>query len=88
VPNIKTAENMNLGPFMTTSAALNARSLLHAPHQPPDMMLVKLIMPPVRWRQPEATKPVAAIVMQVMGHFPSQKFQNLMFHNIVCVSHA
>ena len=51
VPNIKTAENMNLGPFMTTSAALNARSLLHAPHQPPDMMLVKLVMPSVWWRQ-------------------------------------
>ena len=45
---------------------------------------------PVRRWQPEATKPEAAIVMQVMCHFPSQKFQNLMFHNIlvVCVSVA
>jgi hypothetical protein len=34
VPDIKTAEDLNLGPIITTAASVVGKSLLHAPHAP------------------------------------------------------
>jgi len=77
VPNVQAAEDLNLWPFTATSTTLRARPLQHAPHQPSDLMLIKLIMPPIRWRQLEATrKPMAAKVMQVTGQFSPKIFQD------------
>ena len=53
VPDIKAAEDLNLGPF-TTSAAVVADSLLHAPHQPSDLTPTKLIVFPIRRRKLKA----------------------------------
>jgi hypothetical protein len=53
MPNVQTAEDLNLWPIETASAAFGAGSLQHAPHQPSDLMLIKLVMPPVCGRQPE-----------------------------------
>ena len=82
MPDVQPAENLNLG-SVTTAPAMVANSLLHASHQPSDVMLIKLIMPPIRWRQPEANKPVATEVMQVTGQFLSNIFENRVFLNIL-----
>jgi hypothetical protein len=84
VPNIKAAKDLNLGP-VTTTAAVVADSPLHAPHQPSDLTLPQLIMFTIRRRKPKASKPVAAIVVQVMGDFIPEKFQSPMFRNIITV---
>jgi hypothetical protein len=77
VPNIKAAKDLNLRPFTAASSASEARSLQHAPHQPSNLMLIKLIVPPIWWGQLEASrKPMAAKVMQVTGQSPSQVFEN------------
>ena len=39
VPNIKAAEDLNLGPITTTPPTLVTNSPLHAPHQPSDLTL-------------------------------------------------
>jgi hypothetical protein len=85
VPDIKAAEDLNLGPITTTPASLVACSMLHAPHQPSDLTLTKLIVFPIRRREPKASKPVAAIVMQVMGDFIPEVFQNPMFRDVIRV---
>jgi hypothetical protein len=85
VPDIKTAEDLNLGPF-TTPAAVVADSLLHAPHQPSDLTPTQLIVFPVRRRKAEASKPVAAIVVQVMGDFVPEVLENPMLRDVVSVS--
>ena len=75
VSYIQAAEDLYLRPVMTTSTASEARSLLKAPHQSSDVMLIKLIVPPVRWRQSKAeTKPVAAKIVQVTGQFFANVF--------------
>ena len=51
VPDIKAAEDLDFGP-VTTTASVVADSLLHAPHQPSDLMPRKLIVPSVWRRQP------------------------------------
>ncbi len=84
VPDIKAAEYLDFGPF-TTPASVVAASPLHAPHQPSDLTLTKLIMLPIWRRKPKATKPVAAIVMQVMGNFIPEIFQSPMFHDVISV---
>jgi len=77
VPDIQAAEDLNLGPVKAASATLRTRTLLHAPHQPPDVVFIKLIVPPVCRRQLDlTTKPVAAKVMQVTGNFLAKVFQN------------
>jgi hypothetical protein len=84
VPDIKAAKDMNFWPFNRTTAALVAHSPLHAPHQPSDLSLSKLIMFTIRRRKPKARKPMASIVVllvQVMGNFIPEIFQNLMFHS-------
>ena len=79
VPNIQAAKDLNLGPIEAPSAFLRGRLMQpeHAPHQPPDLMLIKLIVPPIRWGQLEtARKPVAAKVMQVTGQFSLKVFEH------------
>ena len=85
VPDIKAAEDLNLGPVSTTPASLWACSPLHAPHQPSDLAVTKLIVLPIRRRKPKASKPVAAIVVQVMGDFIPEVFENRMFRDVIGV---
>ena len=85
VPDIKAAEDLNLRPFTTSPAAFVAVSLHHAPHQPSDLTLAKLIVLPVRRRKPKAREPVATIVVQIMGNFVAEVFQNLMFSDVISV---
>ena len=85
VPDIKAAEDLDFGPVTTTAAALVAHSLLHAPHQSSDMTVTELIVPSIRWREPKARKPVAAIVVQVMGNLFPEVFQRPMFLNVISV---
>jgi len=83
VPNVQAAEDLNLWPFAAASTAFRARPLQHAPHQPSDLMLIKLIVPSIWWGQLEATrKPVMAKVMQVTGQFPPKVFENRVFLNV------
>ena len=78
VADIEAAEDLDLRPLLTPPAALAGCSPLHAPHQASNLTLTKLIMLPVRRRKPKAREPVAAIVVQVMGDFSPEVFQNLM----------
>ena len=84
VPDIKAAEDLNLGPF-TTPAAVVADPPLHAPHQPSDLTPTQLIVFPIGRRKPKAREPVAAIVVQVMGDFIPEVFQRLMFSNVISI---
>jgi len=86
VPDIKAAEDLDFRPITTTSASLGACSSLHTPHQPSDLTLTKLIVFPIWRRKPEALKPVAAIVVQVMGNFIPEVFQRPMFLDVSSVS--
>ena len=56
VPDIKAAEDLNLGPITTTPASFVACSMLHTPHQPSDLTLTKLIVFPIWRRKPVALK--------------------------------
>ena len=85
VPDIKAAEDLNLRPFHTTPAAVLACSLLHTPHQPSDLTLPQLIMFTIRRRKPKASKPVAAIVVQVIGDFWPEIFQSPMLSDVIGV---
>jgi hypothetical protein len=76
VPDIKAAEDLNLRPVAATTTALGPRSPLLAPCQPPDVTLIKLIVSSVGRRQPKASKPVAAIVVQIAGQFLPKAFQD------------
>ena len=85
VPDIKAAEDLDFWPFTTPAAASVAHSLLHAPHQPSDMTITELIVLSIRRREPKARKPVAAIVVQIMGDFIPEIFQRPMFCNVISV---
>jgi hypothetical protein len=85
VPDIKAAEDLNLGPITTSATLMVAHSPLHPPHQPSDLTLTKLIVPPILRRKPKASKPVAAIVVQVMRDFILEVFQNPMFSDVIGV---
>jgi hypothetical protein len=85
VPNIKAAEDLNFGSFHTTPATFVACSPLHAPHQPLDLTPSKLIVFPIWRRKPKVRKPVAAIVVQVMGDFSPEVLQRAMFCNVISV---
>ena len=52
VPYVKAAEDLNLRPLATASAALKPHTLLHATHQPPNLTFGELIVPSVGYRQP------------------------------------
>ena len=88
MPDIKAAEDLDFGPVTTPAAVLVAHSPLHAPHQPSDMTLTELIVLSIRRREPKARKPMAAIVVQIMGDFFPEIFQRPMFCNVssVCLS--
>jgi hypothetical protein len=47
--------------------------------------LAKLIVFPIWRRKPKASKPVAAIVVQVIGNFNPEVFQNPMFHDVISI---
>ena len=85
VPNVKAAEDLNLRPITTTPASFLGKSLLHAPHQPSDLTPTQLIVFPIGRRKPKAREPVAAIVVQVMGDFNPEVFENLMFLDVIRV---
>ena len=75
MPNVQAAEDLCLRPLSASAAAIVSSSLLHAPHQPSDLVLIELIVLPI-CRPPEANGPVAAIVMQVTARFLPEVFQN------------
>ena len=85
VPNIKAAEDLNLRPITSPATILVAHSLLHAPHQPSDLTLPQLIVLSIGWRKPKARKPVAAIVVQVIGDFWPAIFQSPMLSDVIGV---
>ena len=85
VPDIKAAEDLDLRPVTTTPAAFGACSLLQTPHQPSDLTLPQLIVLSIGWRKPKASKPVAAIVVQVMRNFNPEVFQSPMFIDVISV---
>ena len=83
VPNVKAAEDLNLRPLATAPAALGTRTLLHAPHQPPNLTFGELIVPSVGYRQPEPIKPVAtAKVVQEVGQFGPKVLENRMLSDV------
>ena len=85
VPDIQAAEDLNLRPFKTASGAQEAaRSPHNAPHQPSNLMPMKLIVPPVCGRQLDpTTKPVAVKVVQVTRNFAPKIFENRVFNDVV-----
>ena len=85
VPDIKAAEDLDFRPITTTSASVGACSSLHTPHQPSDLTLAKLIVFPIRRWKAKASKPVPAIVVQVMGNFIPEVFQRPMFLDVSSV---
>ena len=58
VPDVKAAKDLNLRPLATAPAVLETRTLLHTPHQPPNLTCGELVVPSVGYRQPDPTKPV------------------------------
>ena len=74
VPDIKAAEDLNLWPFATSPTAFWTLSMQHAPHQPSDLTLTKLIVLSIRQRKPKTNEPVAAVIVQVMGNFVPKVF--------------
>ena len=84
VPNVQAAEDLNLWPFTAASTAFWARPLQHAPHQPSNLMLIKLIVPSIGgWQLKAMRKPVAAKVLQVAGQFPPKVFENQVLLNVL-----
>ena len=49
------------------------------------MTLAKLIVFPIRWRKPKVGKPVAAIVVQIMGNLIPEVFQRPMFLDVIII---
>jgi hypothetical protein len=83
VPNVKAAEDLYLRPVTTASASLGTRSMLHAPHQPPNLTFKELIVPSVGYRQPEPSKPVGtAKVVQEVGQFGPKVLENRMLRDV------
>ena len=83
VPDVKAAEDLNLRPLATAPAALGTSTVLHAPHQLPNLTFGELIVPSVGYRQPEPIEPVgAAKVVQEVGQFGPKVLENRMFCDI------
>ena len=83
VPDVKAAEDLNLRPLATAPTALGTSTVLHAPHQQPNLTFGELIMPSVGYRQPEPIKPVgAAKVVQEVSQFGPKILENRMFCDI------
>ena len=89
VPDVKAAEDLNLRPLATTPAALGTSTVLHAPHQLPNLTFGELIVPSVGYRQPEPIKPFGtAKVVQEVGQFGPKVLENSMLRDVgrVCIS--
>ena len=83
VPDVKAAEDLNLRPLATAPAALGTSTVLHAPHQQPNLTFGELIVPSVGYRQPEPIKPCGtAKVVQEVGQFGPKVLENRMFCDI------
>ena len=83
VPDVKAAEDLNLRPLATAAAALGTRTLLHAPHQPPNLTFEELIVLSVGYRQPEPIKPIGtAEIVQEVGQFAPKVLENRMLHDV------
>jgi hypothetical protein len=83
VPNVKAAEDLNLRQLATAAAALGTHTLLHAPHQPPNLTFGELIVPSVGYRQPEPNKPIGtAEIIQEVGQFGLKVLENRMLHDV------
>ncbi len=77
VPDVKAAEDLNLRPLATASAAPKPYTLLHAPHQPQNLTFGGLIVSSVGYRQSQPTKPVGtAKVVQKDGQFGPKVLEN------------
>ncbi len=83
VLDVKAAEDLNFRPLATAPAVLGSRTLLHAPHQPPNLTFGELIVPSVGYRQPEPIKPVGTVeVIQEVGKFGPKVLENRMLHDV------
>ena len=83
VPYVKAAEDLNLRPLATTPAALGTSTLLHAPHQQPNLTFGELIVPSVGYRQPEPIKPAGtAEIVQEVGQFGPKVLENRMLRDV------
>ena len=76
---------MDLRPVTTGPATSVVDSSLHTQHQPTGLTHTKLIMLSIWQRKPKVNKPVAAIVVQVVGHLGPEVlvFQKLMFCDMI-----
>ena len=83
VTYIKAAVDFDLSPVVTTASTLVTMTMLHAPQQPSNITAMKLFVTSVRWRKPEAGKPMAMKVVQKMGYLFPEIFQRWMFLDIV-----
>ena len=83
MPDVKAAEDLNLWPLATAPAALETLTLLHAPHQQPNLTFGELIMPSVGYRQPEPIKPVGtAEIVQEVGQVCPEVLENRMLSDV------
>ena len=74
---------MNLRPLATAPAAPETLTLLHAPHQQPNLTFGELIMPSVGYRQPEPIKAAGTgEIVQEVGQFGPKVLENRMFCDI------
>ena len=83
VPDVKAAEDLNLRPLATAAAAPETSTLLHAPHQQPNLTFEELIVLSVGYRQPEPIKPIGtAEIVQEVGQFAPKVLENRMLHDV------
>ena len=83
VPDVKAAEDLNLRPLATASAAPETSTLLHAPHQQLNLTFGELIVPSVGYRQPEPIKLVGtAKIVQEVGQFGPKVLENRMLRDV------
>ena len=76
---------MDLSPVITTASTLVTMTMLHAPQQQSNITAMKLFVTSVRWRKPEAGKPMAMKVVQIMGYLFAEIFLRWMFLDKVCI---
>ena len=80
VADIEAGKDLDLRPFSSSSTAnIKTRSLLHSPHKPSDVTAFELVVFSVGWREPKATKPVTAKIVQKIGNFLAEIFKMLVF---------
>ena len=86
VSNIKAGKDVDPCPFVPPSSTIvTSFNVLHAPHKPSDVTVFELVVFPVAWREPKATKPVTAKVVQIIGNFLAEIFEGLVFSYVRCI---